>query len=267
MQKKKMQDVKNKLDYVAETLCIGGILEREVGNLSGGERQRVALGRALLAEPEILILDEPFSAIDAGFRTNLWFEMKDFLSAIKIPVIHITHNLDEAMVLASKVGVLISGEIVQQGVKDEIFLKPVSLKVAKYLGIRNIYSGKITESVNGKVIISGENFRITASNDKNFSKGEKVKFSIRAQDIKILKENFPVRDELKDNIFEGVIKSSHFLSDSCIIEVESALKFELKFPTYIYQRHKLYNGKKLRIGIWQKGINVFREEGVANLKI
>ncbi|MFH2085155.1 MAG: hypothetical protein ABII20_07520, partial [Candidatus Omnitrophota bacterium] len=79
-------------------------------------------------------------------------------------------------------------------------------------------------------------------------------------DIKIMKETFAVRDELKDNIFEGEIKASHFLSDSCIIKVESALNFELKFPSYIYQRHKLSNGKKVRMGIWQKGINVFRDK-------
>ncbi|MCD6312129.1 MAG: hypothetical protein J7M11_06695, partial [Elusimicrobia bacterium] len=86
--------------------------------------------------------------------------------------------------------------------------------------------------------------------------------SIQAQDIKIIKENFAVRDELKENIFEGEIKASHFLSDSCIIKVESALDFELKFPAYIYQRHKLCNGKRVRIGIWQHGINVFHREAL-----
>ncbi|MDO9513724.1 MAG: ATP-binding cassette domain-containing protein [Elusimicrobiota bacterium] len=257
MQKKDMKEIKGKLDYIVETLGIGGILERPAVNLSGGEKQRVSLGRALLADPEILILDEPFSSIDTGLKTNLWFEMKDFLSTLKIPVIHITHNLDEAAVLAGKMGVLISGEIVQHGAKDEIFSKPATAEVAQYLGIRNIYSGEIAKSVNGKVIIVGENFRISTFNDKNFREGEKVRFSIRAQDIKIMKENFAVRDELKDNIFEGEIKASHFLSDSCIIKVESVLNFEVKFPTYIYQRHKLYNGKKVKIGIWQKGINVF----------
>ncbi len=260
MQKKDMKEIKRKMDYIAETLDIGGILERETVNLSGGEKQRAALGRALLADPEILILDEPFSSIDPGLKTNLWFEMKDFLSVLKIPVIHITHNLDEAAVLAGKMGVLINGEIVQQGVKEEIFSKPAAAEVAEYLGIRNIYSGKISKLTNGQIVIAGKNFKITAFNDKNFIEGEKVKFSIRAQDIKIMKENFAVRDELKNNIFEGEIKASHFLSDSCIIKVEAALNFELKFPAYIYQRHKLYNGKKVRVGIWQKGINVFRRE-------
>ncbi|MBA3053088.1 ATP-binding cassette domain-containing protein [bacterium] len=260
MQKKDMKDIKGRLDYVVKTLGIDGILERTAVNLSGGEKQRAALGRALLADPEILILDEPFSSIDTGLKTNLWFEMKDFLSALKIPVIHITHNLDEAAVLAGTMGILINGEIVQQGEKEDIFSKPASAEVAQYLGIRNIYSGKIAGLDGERIIIGGANFKIAAFNDKNFIKGENVKFSIRAQDIKIMKETFAVRDELKDNIFEGEIKASHFLSDSCIIKVESALNFELKFPSYIYQRHKLSNGKKVRMGIWQKGINVFRDK-------
>jgi len=249
---------KKSFDRIVEALNIAQILKRNPVNLSGGEKQRVALGRAFLSEPDILILDEPFSAIDTGLKTNLWFEMKEFLNEAGIPVIHITHNLDEAAVLAGNLAVLIAGRLVQAGSKDEIFSKPASEQVAGYLGIRNIYSGKITKADGGRIIIKGENFKITAFNDKNFKTGEVVSFSIREQDIKIIKEGTPVRDELKDNILEGEILASYFLSDSCIVKVGSAVNFELKFPAYIYQRHKLHNGKKVRIGIWQKGITVFR---------
>jgi len=259
VRKKDIRMLKNKFDHIVERLNVGKLLERNVRNLSGGEKQRVALGRALLAEPELLILDEPFSSIDVGLKTSLWFEMKEFLSTLHIPIIHITHNLDEASVLGQNLAVLIDGKIVQLGPKDKIFSKPATERVAEYLGIRNISSGEIAEVAGGKIIIRGENFRIVGFNDRDFRKGEKVKFSIRPQDIKIIKDEIPVRDELKDNLFEGVITSSHFLSDSCIVKVKSVLNFELKFPIYIYQRHKLYNGKKVRIGIWQKGINVFKE--------
>ncbi|MCD6412886.1 MAG: ATP-binding cassette domain-containing protein [Elusimicrobia bacterium] len=258
---------------IAEVLDIKKILARPVGKLSGGEKQRVALGRALLAEPEILILDEPFSSIDEGLKTALWFEIKEILEFVKIPVIHITHNLDEAAVLAQNLAVLIDGKIAQMGSKDDIFSNPSSLKVAKYLGIRNIYSGKIVDFTGEKITIQGDNFKIVAANEKgNFKNSEnvnpattigaRVKFSIKPQDIKIIKEGVPVREELKDNIFEGVIVSSHFLSDTCLVKVKSAVDFELKFPSYIYERHKLFNGKKVRIGIWQKGIAVFHGEGL-----
>ncbi len=252
--------LKKQFDRIVETLDIQNILERSVGNLSGGEKQRVALGRALLSQPQILILDEPFSSIDEGLKTSLWFEMKKILSNLRIPVIHITHNLDEAAVLGEKMAVLISGRLIQKGNKDEIFSKPASEKVAEYLGIRNIYSGKITKTYGEKITIETGRFRIVAVNEKNFKMGERVKFSIRPQDIKIIKEDVPIREELKDNIFEGTITSSHFLSDTAIVKVEGVATFELKFPTYIYQRQKLRNGKKVKIGIWQKGISVFSEE-------
>ncbi|RLD16360.1 MAG: molybdenum ABC transporter ATP-binding protein [Caldiserica bacterium] len=251
--------IQQKFESIVEILKINHLLERGVKNLSGGEKQRVALARALLSDPEILILDEPFSSIDVGLKTNLWFEIGDILLSFSIPVIHITHNLDEASVLGQTLAVMIDGKILQKGKKDDVLSKPLNEKIARFLGIRNIYSGEIVEVHNGKITIKGENFVITAFNERNFKKGERVKFSIRPQDIKIIKEGVPVREELKENIFEGVIASAHFLSDTCILKVKSVIDFELKFPSYIYQRHNLHIGKKIKIGIWQKGISVFRE--------
>jgi len=253
------QTIEQKFESIVETLKIAHLLERGVKNLSGGEMQRVALARALLSDPEVLILDEPFSSIDIGLKTNLWFEISEILSSLHIPVIHITHNLDEASVLGQNLAVMVEGGIFQKGEKDEIFSKPLTEKIARFLGVRNIYSGEITEIQNGKITIQGENFSIIAPNERNFTKGKKVKFSIRPQDIKIIKEGVPVREELKENVFEGVIASAHFLSDTCILKVKSTVDFELKFPSYIYQRHNLHIGKKIKIGIWQKGISVFKD--------
>ena len=252
--------IKNNFEQIIKILRIGNILNRYVNNLSGGEKQRVALARALLVNPKILILDEPFSSIDVGLKKELWFEMKNILKRFKIPVIHITHNLDEASILGTRIAILIDGKIVQTGKRDEILSKPKTEEIARYLGIRNIYSGIIEKVNKEKVIIKAEKFKIIAINEGNFKEGEEVKFSIRPQDIKIIKEGLPIREELKDNIFEGEIVSAHFLSDTCILKVKSNVEFELIFPSYIYQRHNLYIGKKIRIGIWQKGISIFKYE-------
>jgi len=287
--------VKNKFDKIVEILKIGILFKRYPNSLSGGEKQRVALARALLVDPEVLILDEPFSSIDVGLKKDIWFEMIDILKKFKIPVIHITHNLDEASILGTKIALLIDGKIIQKGNKEETLSKPKTEMAARYLGIKNIYSGIIEKVNKEKVIIKGEKFKIIAFNERehsnkvnlvkdscirrndrkganedmdileethktNFTEGEYVKFSIRPQDIKIIKEGLPIRDELKDNIFEGKIVSAHFLSDTTILKVKSVVDFELIFPSYIYQRHNLYIGKKIRIGIWQKGISIFKKE-------
>ena len=128
-----------------------------------------------------------------------------------------------------------------------------------YQGIKNIYKGTITEVTEEKIKIKGNGFQIISLNNSNFSKGQKVKFSIRPQDIKIIKEGLPVRHELTDNIFEGEIVSSFFYNDFCTIKLRSVIDIELRFPIYIYQRYHFFSGKKIRIGIWQPGINLFEK--------
>ncbi|MBN2402805.1 MAG: hypothetical protein JXN64_10445 [Spirochaetes bacterium] len=129
-----------------------------------------------------------------------------------------------------------------------------------YQGIKNIYRGVITAVESDKVVIEDGAFKIIALKEKNFNAGHRVKFCIRPQDIKILKDNEPVRDELKDNLFTGEIVSHLFHNEFCNIKFKSIVDFKLKFPIYIYQRYHFHVGKKIFIGIWQKGISIFSDE-------
>ncbi|HOK40867.1 MAG TPA: ATP-binding cassette domain-containing protein [bacterium] len=260
MRKIKFQEIKNKFEELIKILKLENLLFRSVENLSGGEKQRVALARALIIEPKFIILDEPFSAIDIGLKKSLWFEIKEIIKIFKIPVMHITHNLDEAALLGNKIAILINGEIIQYGNQNDVFNKPKNENVAKYLGYKNIFAGKVIDTLEDKIIIQSEKLRIIANNEGNkYHKGDEVKFSIRAQDIKIIKENFPIREELKDNLYDGEIISAYFLFDTCILLVRSVVDFELIFPIYIYHRHSLFIGKKIKIGIWLKGISIFEK--------
>lgn len=245
---------REKITYL---LNIENLLGRDVNNLSGGEKQKVALARALIVYPDMLLLDEPFSSIDHGLRVELWFEVKEILKKLNIIVIHITHNLDEAYALADKIAVLIDGRIEQSGPKEEIFQKPKTEQVALYQGIKNIYNGKVIDVGKEKITIENGNFKIVALKEGDFTVGQSVRFCIRPQDIKIIKTDLPVIDDLKDNLFEGEIGPYFFHNEVCIIKLKSVVDFELRFPIYIYQRYNFYPGKKIRIGIWQKGISIF----------
>jgi ABC-type Fe3+/spermidine/putrescine transport system ATPase subunit len=249
-----------RIDQISNLLSIKELLKRNVENLSGGEKQKVALARALIVYPDILLLDEPFSSIDHGLKVELWFEVKEILKKLNTTVIHITHNLDEAHAVADNIAVLINGKIEQSGSKEEIFLKPKTEQVALYQGIKNIYTGQVIAIDNDKIVISNGSFKITALKENNFKVGQKVKFCIRPQDIKIIKEDSAIRDELKDNLFEGEIISNIVYNEFCIIKLKSIVDFELRFPVYIYQRYHFHVGKKISIGIWQKGISIFEDE-------
>jgi ABC-type Fe3+/spermidine/putrescine transport system ATPase subunit len=255
--KRNSKDVSERLERITGLLSIQHLIYRDVSNLSGGEKQRVALARALIVYPDILLLDEPFSAIDHGLKVELWFEVKDILKKLNIPVIHITHNLDEAHAIADKIAVLINGKFEQTGSREEIFLKPKTEEVALFQGIKNIYSGEVVEILENKVRIKNGGFEIVALKDRIFEPGQEVKFCIRPQDIKIIKSDTPIKNELKDNIFEGDIISSFFYNDYCTVKLKSIVDFELRFPVYIYQRYGFHTGKKIIIAIWQDGINIF----------
>lgn len=252
-------EITEKLEQMINLLSIKDLLKRDVPNLSGGEKQKVALARALIVHPQVLLLDEPFSSIDHGLKVELWFEIKEILNRMNITVIHITHNLDEAHAVADSVSVLIKGKIEQTGKSEDIFLRPKTEQVALYQGIKNIYTGVVSEIDKDKIKIKCNGFNIIALKNKDFSENQEVKFCIRPQDIKIIKENITVKEELADNLFEGEIISSYFYNDFCTIKVKSVINFEMRFPIYIYQRYKFFNGKKISIGIWQPGINIFQE--------
>ena len=119
-------------------LGLEGLGDRQVTQLSGGQRQRVALGRALAIEPQILLLDEPLSNLDARIRQTVRHEIKALQHQLDITAIHVTHDREEAMVMADRIVILDSGEIVQTGTPEEVYNRPASSFVASFMGADNV---------------------------------------------------------------------------------------------------------------------------------
>ena len=114
--------------------------------MSAGEKQRIALARALAAEPDLFLLDEPFSALDAHTRDQLREELASFLERLSIPAIFVTHDHEDAMLLADRIIVLRGGTTVQSGSAQEIYYRPVNVFVARFVGVENILAGRIVKS-------------------------------------------------------------------------------------------------------------------------
>ena len=134
MRKLPEEEIKNKVEKIAEMLKITNKLKNKATQLSGGEMQRVAIGRALVREPNIYLMDEPLSSLDAKLRETLRVELKNIQLNLNATILYVTHDQAEATTLADKIGVLKEGKIVQIGTPEEIYENPNSIYVSQRLG-------------------------------------------------------------------------------------------------------------------------------------
>ncbi|MEX0430743.1 ABC transporter ATP-binding protein [Spiribacter insolitus] len=130
-------EIAERSQAIAELTGIGALLERDVAQLSGGQRQRVALARALVNEPDVLLLDEPLSALDAGLRAHLQLELKRLQRRLGMTFVFVTHDQEEAMVMSDRIAVLNAGRIAQVDTPQGVYEAPADLFVARFMGHEN----------------------------------------------------------------------------------------------------------------------------------
>ena len=135
--------IEEKVQDISKLLHIEHLLARKPASLSGGEKQRTALARALVIEPRVLLLDEPLSALDPETSQALQRELKRIHNKVGTTTLHITHNFEEAVALADRIGVIFEGRIHQVGTPQQVFRKPSGERVARFVGVRNILQGQI----------------------------------------------------------------------------------------------------------------------------
>lgn len=185
-----------------EMVELGGLEDRNVDELSGGQRQRVATARALVKEPSVLLLDEPFSALDLKLREQLQVELKKLQTELDITTIHVTHDQEEAMVLSDQIIVMNDGEKLQEGTPNDIYEYPNNQFVANFIGKSNLIQGTIaTEDGNRYVAESNETgvrFAGVASNGQSLSVGDDVAICLRPEKCNIRgnDESSPDRNRL-----------------------------------------------------------------------
>ncbi|MFN6961837.1 MAG: ABC transporter ATP-binding protein [Rhodocyclaceae bacterium] len=134
------------LDRLVELTGIGALLSRRIATLSGGERQRVALVRALVARPRLVLLDEPFTALNESLRRELWWLVKELQREHGLAVMIVTHDLAEAHFLADHITVLIDGRQEQSGDKTSVHQRPASVAVARFLGLKNLFPARVLKA-------------------------------------------------------------------------------------------------------------------------
>jgi ABC-type Fe3+/spermidine/putrescine transport system ATPase subunit len=133
-------DIARKVEAALATVSLAGFGERFPNQLSGGQQQRVAIARVLVLEPRVLLLDEPFNALDAKLRGSMQVELRHLIKRLGITAIFVTHDQEEAMTLSDRIAVMRSGRIEQLAAPEEIYDRPASAYVADFIGASNVWA-------------------------------------------------------------------------------------------------------------------------------
>ena len=200
-QKLSKAEIDKKVRRALEIVDLEGFEKRAVSTLSGGQQQRIAIARAIVNEPEILLLDEPLGALDLKMRKEMQIELKKMHRLLGITFIYVTHDQEEALTMSDKVVVINDGEIQQIGTPDEIYNEPVNTFVADFIGDSNIFNGTVTGKL--KVKFCGATFDCL----DNFEKNSLVDVVVRPEDIRICKPN---EGQLKGKVISSVFKGVHY---------------------------------------------------------
>ena len=187
-----------------DRLGIAQLRDRPSRKLSGGEAQRASLARAFALEPEIMLLDEPFSSLDAPTRARLLEDFQALLSTTNITAILVTHNLDEALLLGDRVAVLVDGRIRQIGPPHRVFNEPADQDVAAFVGVEMVIPGRVMSSKNGHVIVDADRHQLEAVGELN--PGREVLFCLRPEDITLYVQKGQVPSSARNRIPGRIIR-------------------------------------------------------------
>lgn len=236
-------EIDKKVKEVLKLVDLEGFENRKTDSLSGGQQQRIAIARAIVNEPRVLLLDEPLGALDLKLRKEMQVELKRIQKQLGITFIFVTHDQEEALTMSDTVVVMNKGVIQQMGSPEDIYNEPKNRFVANFIGESNITEGVMIEDY--KVQFCGTLFKCV---DKGFEKNEEIDVVIRPEDIKIVdKEKGHLRGKVKASVFKGV----HY-----------ELEVKEKNMTFIIHTTKnIKIGEEIGMDIYPEDIHIMRKSG------
>ena len=233
------EEIKEKVTRTLEMVRLPGVENRMPSQLSGGQQQRIAMARAIVIEPDVLLMDEPLSALDENLREEMRREVGNLQHMLGVTTIFVTHDQREALSMSDKILVMKDGRKQQEGGPESVYNEPANHFVADFLGHSNFIQGEVVDVDDHRVNVKIETGDVLfAENKGGFSKGDQVEMIVRAQRF----DAFP-RDEFKPvdgmNHFEGRIKDRSYMGGevSYFIEMETGREIHI----ISMMRTRLYN--------------------------
>jgi len=257
LKRKSREERDTRVDDMIRQFRLEGLQNMPPSEISGGQKQRVALARALIERPKALLLDEPFTALDSALRFEMRKLLQDVRSDFDIPVVLVTHDFEDAYLLANHILVYIDGRVEQVGERDDIFQRPQSMRVAQFLGLNNLFRAKVVrkdEHLHRLILeVDGLQFSVPSTlRQEKMAVGKEVDLFIRPEEVMILREGKFVKDSLRQNMFEGKIldiagkeryQTVYFQTTS------GNILFEIAMPNYAFRNLSLSVGKIVSIAL------------------
>jgi putrescine transport system ATP-binding protein len=224
-------EIASRVEEILGIVKLGEFAARKPHQLSGGQRQRVALARALVKRPKLLLLDEPLGALDKKLREHTQFELINIQEQLGVTFIVVTHDQEEAMTLASRIGVMNRGEIVQIGTPTEIYEFPSTRFVADFIGSVNMFEGRLIEDLPDRVRIQSDELGGVVFVDHGISAapGAVVWAAVRPEKIEITRQP-PVKTS--ENCVRGVVKEIAYMGDVSVylVKIDSGRVMRVTLP-------------------------------------
>lgn len=238
-----------------------GLENRYPKTLSGGQQQRVAVARALARQPRILLLDEPFSAVDQVTRRKLQRELIGLKQSLAIPIILVTHDLEEASLLAERMAILYRGKILQTGSPEYIGAHPESATVARLMNQQNLFDAQVLEqdalSQTTRLLWRGR--KLEAAYQPQYPVGQRCCWVIPSSDILLHRRERPSRGE-RENPLQGEIveylESGGLANMLVQIDREEATHLAVNVPLHVARRNRLALQEKIGISLLRQGIHL-----------